>query len=276
MSMSKRILALRKKESLLKVAILDDDPDDIDYLKHFVQLTDGVRFVYSANDPEDMLAYLKTEVVDVLLLDMEMPVIDGLLFLPQLRSLMGRTPRIAQLQVIVCSAHGRFALEGFNYKVTDYLTKPIVFDRYLEAIHEVKQRLQLLGRNTGDEVNDCLTIVSAGGEIIKVAYEEILYIEATEDKSRIWISSTQYYEANERFGRFLQRMPQADFVQVHRSYAVALKHFLRIKRQKIQLRHTVKEIKAARKGSYKRFDDWLAENAVRGYLKEEPIPYRKR
>jgi|SRR5690606_29069827 len=266
MSASKRILALHKKKTELRLAVLDDDPEAIAYIKPFVNMTDGVKLVYSTTNPGEMLHYVKTNVVHILLLDMEMPIMDGMKFLPQLKYLKETYPQIARLQVIVCTAHQKFAVDSFKHKVADYLTKPITFDRYLEAIHEVKQRLLPAGLNTLDPDNECLTIVLPMGVIRKIPYREIIYVEAMQSHTWIWIDSEQYFEVNEKFYKFLRRLPKSNFVRVHRSYVISLAHFKGLVHEGIQLHGTDKLVKYARRGSYELFDNWLAENVVKGNL----------
>jgi|SRR5690606_25665103 two-component system LytT family response regulator len=269
MNTTQRILALHKKKKELQLAILDDDREAIEYISPFVRMTDGVVLAYAATNPEDMFNYLKKNVIHILLLDMEMPKMHGMAFLPQLMFLKKTHLNIADLQVIICTAHHKFAVKSFRYKVTDYLTKPITFDQYLEAIHEVKQRLIPAGLSTLDSEHDYITIALPGGKIRKLTYREIIYLEAYEHKTWLWINSTQYFEVNETFKKFLPRFPKSNFMQVHRSYAISLAHFQNLEKDGIRLRDTDTLVKYARRGGYELFDKWLAENLIRGNLVEK-------
>ncbi|TYR36923.1 response regulator transcription factor [Sphingobacterium phlebotomi] len=266
MRASKRILALHKKKTELRLAILDDDPEAIAYVKPFVDMTDGVKLIYSTTNPEEMLQYVKANELHILLLDMEMPKMGGMELLPQLKYLKETNPQIAKLQVIICTAHQKFAVDSFKHKVADYLTKPITFDRYLEAIHEVKQRFLPAGLHTLDTDNECLTIVLPRGEIKKIPYREIIYVEAMYSNTQVWLDSDRYFEVKEKFYKFLPRLPKSNFVRVHRSYAISLAHFRGLNNGGIQLHGTDTLVKYARRGGYELFDNWLAENVVRGNL----------
>lgn len=271
MDVYKTILKLADAKKKIRVAVLDDEQDAVEHLVDFIRLTDDFELVFTANNPREMLARLKKDAVDVLFLDMEMPGMHGMKFIPQLNFLKTVNPLIADLQVVVCTAHEHFARESFDRKVTDYLTKPIYFDRYIEAVAEVKKRLLPLGLNYLDRNNHCLLVYGQRGlEIARLNYDEIIYVEANDDKTWLWISQTEYFETYEKISEVLLRLPKANFVRVHRSYAISLNHFKQIvsvtgsKDKRILLAGTDTEIPIGAKDKYPLFEQWLGENAIRG------------
>src|SRR5690606_29388707 len=101
-------------------------------------------------------------------------------------------------------------------------------------------------------------------------FDEIIYVEANDDKTWLWISQTEYFETYEKISEVLLRLPKANFVRVHRSYAISLNHFKQIisvtgsKDKRIQLAGTDTGIPIGAKDKYPLFEQWLGENAIRG------------
>lgn len=247
------------------MAVIDDDQEAIDYLVRYITLTDDFELVFTTTNPKDGLSYLKRLEVHVLFLDIEMPLMDGLAFLPQLQAIKLINKRIAQIEVIVCSAYDRFAINTYDYKVADYLLKPVVLDRYMQAVNEVKQRLQAVGLNALSADNRCLLVGYPGGTALdRSNYSDIIYVEAKDDKTWLWAGQEEYFEVNVGFSNMLMRLPKSNFVQVHRSFAVSLRHVKGLRDNKILLLGTDREISRGKKGGYPHFERWLDDNAVSG------------
>jgi len=122
------------ENSSLRVLIIDDEP-----LAHEVVITyrkerDDLIVVGQCYSGPEALAFIKKTPVDLIFLDIEMPVLTGFDFL----SVLTEKP-----QVIITSAYQEYALEGFNMDVADYLLKPFRFDRFQQAIDKVKLRLNV-------------------------------------------------------------------------------------------------------------------------------------
>lgn len=252
-------LRLEPPKRNLRAAIVDDDRTAIDVLLAYIHVTDGLELAFISMDPREGLARLQKEHVDVLFLDMEMPVMDGIQFLSQLK--------VAHLQVVVCSAYDRFAAETYGFQVADYLVKPFHFTRYMDAIHVVKERIGPIGLNRLEEKNNCLMIWSDRGTVVcRLEYDQIVYVEADEEKTRLWTGPDRYYEIREKFGKTVSLLPKALFTKIHRSYAISLGHFVKKTDKKVVLRGIPQEIPYGDRKKYPLFENWLAENAMRGKL----------
>lgn len=273
MNICKRLLRSVDSIRKLRVAVLDDDPDAIDFLLGYIRMTNGFEVSFTSTNPSEMLEHLAKEGVDVLFLDMEMPGIDGTAFLPQLQFLKMVNPLIAHLEVVVCSAHERYAVNMFRYKVADYLTKPILMDRYMQAVEEVKKRVLIArqyeqeGREEKDEY--LLVYSRQEGKSYKLNASEIIYAEANNTSTLLWVDSNTHYEIHESFKKFLLRyLSRQRFVRVHRSYAISANHFDGMNKNEIVLRGTSRTISYAEKGGYVQFENLLQKNLVRGTKKK--------
>lgn len=277
------IMNLADRKVKLMVGVLDDDPDAIQHIVDYVKVTDGFELAFATSNPWEVLDILKEETVHVLFLDMEMPEMHGMKFILQLDFIKKMNPLVSHLEIVVCTAHEHFARESFDHKAADYLTKPISFARYMQAVGVVKERLLPMSLNTLNRDNECLLVYGERGmEIARVDYEKIIVVEAQDDKTLLWVNSIDYFETYERMKKVLLRLPKANFVRVHRSYAISLRHFKSIvgesgyKEKFILLDGTDAKIPIGAKEKYPLFEKWLGENAIRGkkFSKKDGKNYR--
>ncbi|WP_317126305.1 LytTR family DNA-binding domain-containing protein [Chryseobacterium sp. 3008163] len=142
-----------------------------------------------------------------------MPVLKGFEFLKTLQN----PPK-----VIVTTAYQEFALEGYEHNISDYLLKPFGFERFLKAAN--KAISSVVQKTVSSEKNDVPNriFVQSNKKHIQLETENILYIEATGNYTKI-ITTTETITIREKFSTFLEQLPKNDFVQVHKSFAVAPK-----------------------------------------------------
>lgn len=136
----------------------------------------------SFGDPVEALTYLQENKVDLVFSDIQMPKINGM---ELLRSLTN--PPL----VIFITAHRDFALDGFDEGVTDYLIKPVRFDRFLKAVNRAKERISTKQPVMEQAVNDKIFIKSEG-KLVRILLNEILYVEAQGDYLKIVLPNAEY------------------------------------------------------------------------------------
>lgn len=165
----------------------------------------------------DAMQFLHGNQVDLLLLDINMPEMSGLEFLETLE------PKPA---VIITSAYGEYALEGFEQGVTDYLLKPYSFQRFCKAVNRCALNLGKIPGKSHEELpgscpgDDRITIkVDSGEQNIPVC--DILFIEACGNYLKINCRDHRYV-VRETLAGFIQKLPAGLFLRVHRSFAVAI------------------------------------------------------
>ncbi len=258
----KKILKQEGRLHKIRVGIVDDDPHVVDDLKRYVDLTDGVECVYATSNPKEALVALRRLKLDILFLDIEMPIVGGLDILGQLESLKRGNAGIANLQVIVCSTNREVGDKMFHYEVTDYFLKPFEQERYYKAIDRAKKNIQQYGLNNLNDENKCFFYGERGSVKKRLNYDEIRYIEAKNNQTRMWMDNKTFIEVNESFGNMLALLPKASFAQVHRSVAVSLKHVVGVTAHHVLLPEI--EINRGEKGKYKYFDEWIEQNSISG------------
>lgn len=149
---------------------------------------------------------LKKEQPELLFMDIEMPYINGIDFLSGIRN----PPK-----VIITSAYEQYALKGYELNVTDYLLKPISFDRFLKAVNRVHELLQKEQESTPEPY----LLVKTDKLLKKVTIQDILFIESMGNYVLIHTSSSKEITYSP-LKSLLEFLPDNLFIQVHRSYIV--------------------------------------------------------
>jgi len=162
--------------------VIDDEPIGREVIETFVKDIPFLNLSASFGDPVEALTYLQENQVDLVFSDIQMPKINGM---ELLRSLTN--PPL----VIFITAHRDFALDGFDEGVTDYLIKPVRFDRFLKAVNRAKERISTKQPVMEQAVNDKIFIKSEG-KLVRILLNEILYVEAQGDYLKIVLPNAEY------------------------------------------------------------------------------------
>jgi len=201
----------------IRSIIIDDEPLAHKVIQSYVAKLDFIEVVASFKSAVEALPYLNQQSVDLMFLDINMPVLQGLDFLRTL----SHPP-----QVIVTTAYQEYALEGHELQVLDYLLKPFAFDRFLKAVSRALPSPQPTERAT-----PATTSALAPGRIfvksdkkthqLKVA--DILFLEGAGSYVKIHLPDRMLMVL-ERLAHFEQTLPEDQFMRVHRSFIVGLHH----------------------------------------------------
>ncbi|KFC18623.1 MULTISPECIES: LytR/AlgR family response regulator transcription factor [Epilithonimonas] len=198
---------------MISYLIIDDEHIAHDIIKGYCDLLPNMQLMKNCYDALEAFDYLSKNKVDLIFLDLNMPVLKGFEFLKILQN----PPK-----VIVTTAYQEFALEGYEYNISDYLLKPFGFERFLKAVNKaigsVNQKVVTNEKSEGSN----RIFVQSNKKHIQLETENILYIEATGNYTKI-ITTTETITIREKFSTFLEQLPKNDFVQVHKSFAVAPK-----------------------------------------------------
>jgi DNA-binding LytR/AlgR family response regulator len=192
--------------------IIDDDEIDrltvVSYVKRFPNL----KIIGVFENAQDALPVLEKEKIDILFLDIDMPVLNGLDF------------RKKAAEVPVCiyiTAHPEHAVASFEVDTLDFIVKPIKIDRFTQTVHrieeyiELKQKAKLFEATLGGDV----IYIKEGHTETKIKLHEILYLEALKDYTKI-VTSTKRHCVLTSIGNVLKEPHFQSFVRIHRSFAV--------------------------------------------------------
>lgn len=196
-------------KKLLKTLIVDDEPLAVERLQILCAKIDDVDLVGTATNGVSALRLIEALAPDLLLLDISMPVMDGM---SVARAMEGKTPRPA---VIFTTAFDEFAVAAFDVAAVDYLLKPISFDRLERAV----SRLRALAPGATPANPSPWTQefwVSHRAEIVRISVQDIDLIEAERDYMRLHVGARSYL-LHQTISELERCLDPAEFVRLHRS-----------------------------------------------------------
>jgi len=197
----------------LKCLIIDDEPLAIDVIKNYLQQIDDFEISEMFDNAIDGLNYLKSNSVDVIFLDINMPVLNGINFIKSLEN-----PPL----IIITSAYDQFAIETYELDVLDYLIKPIEFPRFMKALNKVNKRLKNNKELTEHSNNRPYIFIKIDKKKMKKIFlDEILTIESLKDYLKI-DTTTGKHIIHSTLSNFTNLLPPEDFIRIHRSYTIAI------------------------------------------------------
>lgn len=208
----------------MKIFIAEDEPLASAKLKLFLQKL-GETNVYVFDNGLSLLAKISEEVPETLFLDIHMPGATGM----QVMDLM-QQKGIKGTQIIITSAYEQYALDSFNFNVTDYLLKPYTLDRLSQALEKARTNIRLLSLDK--QVNSETISFRCEGRTIIVPVSEIVSLESLKDYVRIVTTDGQKRLTLGTLGSFEERLPK-EFIRVHRSFIINLNHIVEIGNQSV-------------------------------------------
>lgn len=200
-----------------KCLIVDDEPLARDLIRSYTEKLENFDVVAECGDAIKALEILREKQVDLIFLDIQMPQITGIEFLKTLKYPPG---------IILMSAFSKYALDGFELDVVDYLLKPITFERFLKSVNKFYQ--------LGTDDTQVITSTSSGyfnhgpyiyvrenKKMVKILLNEILYIEGLSEYVRIHTKGKRIVTKSSMAG-MEQKLPEDGFLRIHKSFIVSL------------------------------------------------------
>ena len=193
--------------------VIDDEPIARKGLEDYIRDIPSLEWKGSFRTAMEANTFLANQAVELVFLDINMPRLSGMDWYKTLTN---------PPEVIFTTAYREYALDGFELNATDYLLKPISFDRFLKAVNKVQQKL----RASPGAVPDLTTpddsfFIKEGHRLIRLNYRDVLFIESIKDYLFIYTPEKRY-EVLLSLKQVAQDLPGDQFLRVHRSYVVAL------------------------------------------------------
>jgi len=207
---------------MLKYIIVDDEHVAHDIIKGYCDALPDLTFVKHCYDAIEAMECLRNTKIDLIFLDLNMPKLKGFAFLKALQK---------QPKVIVTTAYQEHALEGYELNIVDYLLKPFSFERFVKAINKIdipkenNQHPSITKEDTG-------LFLRSSKKYIQVKTDAIFFVEATGNYVKI-VTEDDEIEIREKISDIKNNLPEADFIQVHKSFIVAKKHINTIEGNRI-------------------------------------------
>ena len=200
---------------IIKCIIIEDEPLAIDQIESYINKVDFLQLEKSFSNAIEPISYLKEKDIDLIFLDIEMEEFTGLQFLNML---------VQRPKVILTTAYDKYALDAFNLDVSDYLLKPISFERFLKSVNKVYINYQpqkaIVDSQTEDSPVQNYFFVKTARKILRVNFNEIVFIEGKKEYLRIHTEKKKIMTLI-TFKDMLNLLPPS-FVRIHNSYVISL------------------------------------------------------
>jgi DNA-binding LytR/AlgR family response regulator len=207
----------------MRCIVVDDEPLVRELLEDNIGQVPFLQLVRSCKSALEALGTLQQEQIDVIFLDIQMPRLNGLQFLQSLDH-----PPL----VIIVSAYEKYAVEGFNLQVADYILKPFSFDRFLKACNRAAELFRMKNPAISSEpVKNYDFFVNVEYSHVRIVAAEIDYIESLKDYIKIYLSSNAKPVVTRMSLKTIEaKLPAGTFIRTHKSFLVAISKITTIKR----------------------------------------------
>jgi two-component system response regulator LytT len=211
---------------MISVIAIDDEPLALQLVKSYIEKTPGLTLTGLFDNPLDAMDFMSNESVDLILVDIQMPDLNGVEFT---RSLTNSS------KVIFTTAYEKYALEGFKLDVVDYLLKPFSYEEFLKAVQKVQRLIRLEnGALNQIDANNEFLFLKSDYKIKRINFNDILYIEGLKDYVKVYIKNSVKPVLSLTTLKLLEsKLPEKKFMRVHRSFIVNLDKIDTIERSRI-------------------------------------------
>lgn len=198
----------------IKCLIIDDEPLAINVIKNYLNDINDIVIVETFSNAIDAINYLKNNHIDLIFLDINMPVFDGLSFIKSLE--------IKPL-IVITTAYKEYAAETYELDVTDYLVKPISFPRFMKSVNKVFSNIEKNKKiNTVNKSKRAFVFLRINKKKLqKVFLDEILVVESLKDYLKI-STSTERFIIHQTLSSFTDELPKDKFIRIHRSFTISI------------------------------------------------------
>jgi DNA-binding LytR/AlgR family response regulator len=225
---------------LLKCIIVEDEVLAQDVLKSHLARLGSLELAGTYRNALEAEAALSSREIDIMFLDIRLPGMTGLQFLSGLKD----SPL-----VVLTTAYAEYALESYEFNVIDYLLKPISFERFSRAVGKIlDNRLFSAAAKEGDPFSDDHIFIRSNSKFFRVNFSEILFIEGSRDYLKIHTPDYSLI-THQTMNDLEKSLPSRQFIRVHKSYIVALRHIRSIYGNSIELGKTTIPIGVSYKDS---------------------------
>lgn len=208
-----------------KCIAVDDELPALQLMQHYVSQIPELKLLHTFSDAVSAGEFLRNNEVDLLLVDINMPDINGI----DLVSSLQKKP-----QVIFTTAYKKFAYEGFELEATDYLLKPISFERFKKGISKAIDVLQ--NKSQSKTTAEEFVFVRSEYKMVKIELADIEYVEGLEDYIKIHIANNRPTLTLMTLKAFIEKLPADKFLRIHRSYIVSLSKINSVLNKKVFLK----------------------------------------
>lgn len=212
---------------MIRCIAIDDEPLALELLEDNISKLPYLHLIASCDNALDAMKIMEHEKTDLIFLDIQMPGLTGLQFIQSMT---------VKPMIILITAYEKFALEGFNLDVTDYLLKPVSLDRFMKACNKAKELFELKQAPKENTLTSGpgYFFVNVDYSMLKVTTSDIVYIEGLKDYIKIHLKSSQKPVVTRMPMKTIEELlPTSAFLRIHKSYIISIAFITAIRKSSV-------------------------------------------
>jgi two-component system, LytTR family, response regulator len=211
---------------MLRCIAVDDEPLALELLEDNISKLPYLELVARCSNAMEAMKVLQLQTVDLIFLDIQMPGLTGLQFIQSLSQ---------KPMIILITAYEKFALEGFNLDVVDYLVKPVALERFVKACNKAWElhQLKTIASSPGGPPSDYF-FVNVDYSLLKITFTDIMWVEGLKDYIKIHLKSSPKAVITRMSMKAMEeQLPAQKFIRIHKSYIISVDHITAIRKNNV-------------------------------------------
>lgn len=237
-------------QPILKIGLIDDEQHQLDYLTNLISRNEGYEVAYASTQPLEALHWILKNPIDILIIDLIMPKLGGLELAKRIQGL--------QIPIIICSAHGDLALEGYKIKALSFLVKPSSPTDLTDALEYARVISEKI--NTHRRLfQENIIVIGNRKTLEKVVIQtsEVCMLEQTAKFTKIHLIGGDIVEAKQTLDSTLEQLNSMTMMRVHKSFAVNAVYLHKVKAYECEMKNgiTARISRSYKNEFFKRIDN---------------------
>jgi DNA-binding LytR/AlgR family response regulator len=218
-------------DSKIKCVIVEDEQHTALLMENYIAQMKQLECIGTFVSPLELLSFERLEAVQIIYLDIQMPDMTGVDFL-KLKPL--------NAEVILTTAYSKYAIEGYELNVTDYLLKPIKLPRFVKATQKAIDQIRLKTPQKSTSIPpDEHLLLKVDKKLVRVEVNEMLYVQSDWNYVYVHIDQKRYMVLGS-LKSMIKELEPYNFIRIHKSFLINLKHFKSIEGNMVELSNGVK------------------------------------
>ena len=199
---------------MISCVAIDDESLALSVIEDYIRKSDFLELKASFTNPVKAFTFVNENDIDLIFIDIQMPDLNGMELVSKLRN---------KPLIIFTTAYSKYAIDGFKVDAIDYLLKPIDFPDFAKAADKAREWFYLRSQKPADiDSNNDFLFIKSEHKVIRINFKDILYIQGMSEYVKIFVGTGKPITSLLSLKSLEQRLPQKQFMRVHKSYIISL------------------------------------------------------